>query len=234
MLKSGAKRFYTEVSVRDQAHGFAVLLDGRTIKTPAGAPMLAPTRALAEAIAAEWRAQGEMLKPETMALTKALNTALDRVAANRDAIVDELVKYAETDLLCYRAEGPDELVRRQEAAWDPWKDSMGEQYGAWLSVTTGVVHVEQPAEAMARIRAAVAAYDNYELVGLHTGVTITGSVLLGLAFADGATAEEIFAAAEVDATYQAELWGFDAEAEKVRANRLAELKAAEAYLRLLR
>jgi chaperone required for assembly of F1-ATPase len=232
-LKTDAKRFYKEVSVREDGRGFAVLLDGRTIKTPAGSVLLAPSRALGEAVADEWRAQGETLKLETMQLTKALNTALDRVAANRTAIVDELVKYAGSDLLCYWAEGPEELVRRQSEVWHPLLDWVGEQYGAWLSITTGVVHVEQPADAMERIRAAVASHDNYRLVGLYTGVTITGSAVLGLALSDGASADEVLAAAEIDATYQAERWGRDAEAEKARANRLAELKAAEAYLKLL-
>jgi chaperone required for assembly of F1-ATPase len=234
MVKPRAKRFYTSVDVREEADGFAILLDGRPIKTPAGSPLRAPARALAEAIAAEWRGQGETLAPETMPLTRSLNTALDRIAANRAAIVDDLAKYAASDLLCYRAAAPQELVRRQSQMWDPWLDWAAERFGARLTVTTGVNPVAQPDEALARLREAVAAYDNHHLVALHAGIALTGSAILGLAFAARAlTAEEAFAAAQVDETYQAELWGSDAEAEKARANRLTDLRAAEAYLVLL-
>lgn len=234
MLKTGAKRFYKDVEVRADAGGFAVLLDGRAMKTPAGATMVAPTQALADAIAAEWRGQGDTLKPEAMVLTKALNTALDRIAANRAAIVEDLVKYAGTDLLCYRAESPADLVRRQREAWDRWLDWAGERFGARLTVATGVGHVAQNAEALARLSAAIDAHDSHRLIVLHTGVTITGSAVLGLAFAAGeVSADDALAVAEVDAAYQAELWGRDVEAEKARAHRLADLKAAEAYLKLL-
>ncbi|MFM9864324.1 MAG: ATP12 family chaperone protein [Micropepsaceae bacterium] len=234
MLKTGAKRFYKDVALREEPAGFSVLLDGRTIKTPAGAVMVAPTPALGDAVAAEWRGQGETLLPETMPLTKALNTALDRVAANRAALVDDLAKYAGSDLLCYRAEAPAELVRRQREAWDPWLAWAAEKIGAQFAVTTGVTHVEQSDTALAAVRRAVEAHDAHRLVALHAGITITGSALLGLAFAAGAIgAEDALAVAEVDTAYQAELWGRDAEAERARAHRLADLKAAEAYLKLL-
>ena len=234
MLKAGAKRFYKDVAVRAEAAGFAVLLDGRAIKTPAGATMFAPTQALAEAIAAEWRAQEEMLKPEAMVLTKALNTALDRIATSKAVIVEDLAKYVGTDLLCYRAESPADLVRRQREAWDRWLDWAAERVGVRLVVTTGVTHVAQSSEALVAVRRALEAHDEHRLIVLHAGVTITGSAVLGLAFAAGGiSADEALAVAEVDAAYQAELWGRDTEAEKARAHRLAELKAAEAYLKLL-
>jgi chaperone required for assembly of F1-ATPase len=234
MVKPGAKRFYTSVDVREEADGFAILLDGRPIKTPAGSPLRAPSRKLADAIAGEWRDQGETLAPETMPLTKSLNTALDRIAANRTAIVEDLAKYAASDLLCYRAGAPQELVRRQAQMWDPWLEWAAERLDARLTVTTGVNPVAQADEALARLRATVAAHDNHQLVALHAGITLTGSAILGLAFAAKAlTADEAFAAAQVDETYQAERWGSDAEADKARANRLADLKAAEAYLKLL-
>jgi chaperone required for assembly of F1-ATPase len=234
MVKPGAKRFYKAVDVREEPDGFALLLDGRSIKTPAGKPLRAPARALAEAIAAEWRAQGETLAPETMPLTKSLNTALDRIASNRAAIVEDLAKYAASDLLCYRAAAPQELVRRQAEMWDPWIEWAAERFGARLTVTTGVNPVAQTEEALARLKDAVAAHDDHQLVALHAGVTITGSAILGLAFAAKAlTADQAFATAQIDESNQAELWGSDAEAEKARANRLAELKAAEAYLKLV-
>lgn len=233
-MKAGVKKFYSSVDVLARDGAFAVLLDERGVKTPAGHTLLAPTERLAEAIAAEWRAQGETLKPETMPLTKALNTALDRVAANRAAIVEDLTKYAGADLLCYRAENPAELNRRQAATWDRWLDWAADRFGVRLAVTSGVTHVAQSGEALARLRSAIDAHDNFRLVALHTAVTITGSAVLGLAFAARALdAEAAFAAAQVDETYQAELWGLDAEAEKARALRLAELKAAQAFLSLL-
>ncbi len=233
-MKAGVKKFYSSVGVLARDGAFAVLLDERGVKTPAGHALLAPTKRLAEAIAAEWRAQGETLKPETMPLTKALNTALDRVAANRAAIVEDLTKYAGADLLCYRAENPAELNRRQAAVWDRWLDWAADRFGVRLAVTSGVTHVAQSGEALARLRSAIDAHDNFRLVALHTAVTITGSAVLGLAFAARALdAEAAFAAAQVDETYQAELWGLDAEAEKARALRLAELKAAQAFLSLL-
>ncbi len=233
-MKSGAKRFYKSVDVRDEPDGFAILLDNRAIKTPAGKPLLAPTRPLADAIAGEWRGQGETLAPDTMPLTKSLNTALDRIAPNREAIIDDIAKYAASDLLCYRADAPTELVRCQSAGWDPWLDWAAERFAARLVVTTGLTHVGQPESALARLKEAIATHDNHRLVPLHAGVTITGSVILGLAFAARAlSADAALAAARVDETYQAELWGTDVEAEQARANRLADLRAAESYLSLL-
>ncbi|MDZ4867193.1 MAG: ATP12 family protein [Alphaproteobacteria bacterium] len=234
MLKPNIKRFYKSVDVHDDVNGFAIRLDTRPIKTPAGKPLCAPTHTLAEAIAAEWQGQGDMILPDTMPLTKSLNTALDRIAPNRDAIIADLANYAASDVLCYRAESPIELVRRQSTAWDPWLDWAAERHGARLIATIGITHVAQPPEALARLREAIAAHDDHRLVAVHTGVTITASIVLGLAFAAKAiTAEEAFAIAQIEETYQAELWGLDAEAEKARANRLADLKAAEAYLNLL-
>lgn len=234
MLKPGVKRFYKAVDTHADAGGFAVRLDARPVKTPGGSALRAPTRALAEAIAAEWRGQGDTLRPDTMPLTKALNTALDRIAPNRNALIEDLAKYAGADALCYRAASPAALLRRQSVAWDPWLDWAAERFGARLVVTTGVTHVAQPPEALDRLREAIAAHDDHRLVALHAGVTITGSAVLGLAFAARTlTAEDAFATAQIEETYQAELWGQDAEAEKARANRLTDLKAAEAYLKLL-
>jgi chaperone required for assembly of F1-ATPase len=234
MLKSGAKRFYKDVAVCNEPTGATVLLDGRPVKTPAARALLAPTRALAEAIAEEWRAQADVVAPDTMPLTKALNTALDRIGTHRNAVVDALAKYAETDLICYRATHPEELVRRQAAAWDPWLDWAADRFGARLAETAGVTHVAQEPEALARLRAAVAAHDEHGLMVLHAGITITGSAVLGLAFAARAIgADQAFALSQVDEIFQVEHWGRDAEAEDVRARRLAELKTAERYLNLV-
>lgn len=233
-MSGGAKKFYKSADVREDTAGFSVLLDGRAIKTPAGKAFVAPTRKLGEAIAAEWGGQGERVVPESMPLTKALNTAIDRIGSHRKAVIDDLAKYAGSDLLCYRASDPQDLVRRQAAVWDPWVDWAHKTYGARLTVVTGMTHVEQPPEALQRLHRAVEAHDDYRLVALHAGVTITGSAVLGLAFAAKAlTAERAFIAAHVDEDYQADRWGRDAEAETVRARRLGDLKAAETFLALL-
>lgn len=230
-----AKRFYKEVTVGHSEAGHAILLDGRPIKTPASRPLAAPTKALAEAVAAEWRAQETEIVPDAMPLTKALNTALDRIAPQRDAVIDDLAKYAGTDLLSYRAEHPADLVRRQADAWDKWLDWAATRYGVRLAVVGGVTHVAQPADALARVRTAVAAYDDFHLVALNTAITITGSAILGLAFAEGAlTAKDMFDAARVDERFQIEQWGTDAEAESVAARRLADLESAESFLKLVR
>jgi len=230
-MKPGPKRFYKSVDVKDEAGRFAILLDGKPIKTPAGHALNAPARALADAVADEWRAQTEHIVPDTMKLTKALNTALDRVVASRDAVIDDLAKYATNDLLCYRASHPAELVRRQSAAWDAWLEWAAERFGARLLVVAGVVHIDQSPDALARLRAAIATHDEFHLTALHTGVTITGSAVLGLAFAAKAiTPDEALAAAHLDETFQAELWGRDAEAEIVRTRRLQELRAARRFI----
>lgn len=156
------------------------------------------------------------------------------IPVNRAAVVDDLAKYANSDLLCYRADAPAELVRRQTEAWDKWLGWATEQYWAKLVVVTGVTHGPQPVDALERLRDAVAERDNETLVALHVAVTITGSLILGLALTERAlTAIEAFDVSQVDETFQAELWGRDAEAEAVRARRLGELEAAERLLHLI-
>jgi len=233
-VKRGTKRFYKTVDVNAEGEGFAVLLDGKPVKTPGGRTMSSPTLALAKGIAAEWREQGPLIDLGRMQLTKALNTALDRVAVHREDVIDELASFAGSDLLCYRAEAPEALVQRQSAVWDHWLKWAARTLGADLAVATGIVHTEQMPGPILQIRSAIAALDDFRLTALHTGVTITGSAVLGLAFLAGAlTADEAFAASQVDEEFQAERWGRDAEAEGVRARRLEELRAARQYLDLL-
>lgn len=230
-----AKRFYKAVTVGESEAGHAILLDGRPVKTPASRPLAAPTKALAEAIADEWRAQKDEIVPEAMPLTKALNTALDRIGPHRTAVIDDLAQYANSDLICYRAEHPADLVRRQAEAWDTWVEWAARRHGAKLNVSTGITHVAQAPDALTRLRAAIAAHDDAHLVALHTAITLTGSAVLGLAFAEGAlSADDAFAVARVDERYQIEHWGSDAEADAVAARRLAELKSAERFLTLVR
>lgn len=223
------KRFYKDVSVGENN---AVLLDNRQMKTPKGAAFILPTRALAQAIAGEWRAQGDDIEPNTMPLTKLAYAAIDG-AAESAAIAEQAAAYAKSDLLCYRAEHPDELVIRQAHQWGPILDWLAETHGARLKLATGIGFVDQPPEALARLSERVGQLDPFALVALHTATSITGSLALGLALLDARlTAREAFALSHLDETFQAEKWGQDAEAQARAALLLADLEAAERFMKL--
>ncbi len=233
-MKRGIKRFYEQVYAGEVDDGFAVRLDGKPIKTPGGKDFVVPTEALAGAIAEEWRQQGELIEPDAMPLTRYANTVIDRVTPRHDAVAAELAKFAGHDLLCYREDVTTELMRRQADAWDPWIAWAADRYGVELDVAQGLTPIEQPPETLERFAQAIKAFDAHRLAVLHTGITITGSAVLGLAFVEGAlSAVDAFAAARVDEIFQAERWGRDEEAEARDARRLADLEAAERYLRLL-
>jgi chaperone required for assembly of F1-ATPase len=229
------KRFYKEVAASAGADGgYTVLLDGKAVKTPTRALRSLPNLRLAEAIAEEWRAQGETFDRQTMPLTRLAFAAIDVLMAERSAIAAQVLEYAKHDLLCYRAEEPPELVARQTHAWDPLLDWAAETYGARLNVGSGIQHVAQPAEAIAELERTIARYDDFELAALHTTTTITGSLILALALAEEeVNAEEAFAAATLDETFQAEKWGRDDEAGCRRERLLSELAACDRLLRLL-
>jgi chaperone required for assembly of F1-ATPase len=227
------KRFYKQVSVGDSGGGFQVLLDGRSLKTPSGVQLDLPTRALAQAVAEEWNAQGETVDLHSMLLNR-LAFAAEEVAKNRTYVEVEVAGFARSDLLSYRAEYPSELIARQEAVWDPYLDWAAEQYGARLVTTSGIIHTPQPDAAIAALEKTVRARDDFALAALHAATTLTGSLVLALALLDAhQSAGAIYAAATVDETFQAEKWGADAEAEQRRANHAAELAAAERFMRLL-
>jgi len=228
------KRFYKDVSVAEEGGAFRVLLDGRTLKTQAKATLELPTKALAEAVAQEWRDVGEDIDPTLMPLTRLSFAAIDGVKVDRARVADHALSFGGADLLSYRADTPQELIARQAAAWNPVLDWAKERYGAALRVTTGITHVEQPTEALAALRKAIDAQPDFALAALHTATTITGSLVLALALIDGRlTAEQAFAAATVDETFQAEKWGMDHEAEQRLKRHAAELSGAEIFLRLL-
>jgi chaperone required for assembly of F1-ATPase len=229
------KRFYKQAIASGSPDGcYAVLLDGKAVKTPKRALLSLPNLALAKAIAREWREQGDKIDPRTMPLTRLAYAAVDVVTAEREAVAEQLLKYAEHDLLCYRAEEPPELASRQAQAWDPLLDWTAETYGARLNIGSGIRHVTQTSEAIDALREAIARHDEFELAALHTATSITGSLILALALAEGeVSAEKAFGAATLDETFQAEKWGIDAEAEQRRGQLLAELAAAERFLRLL-
>jgi chaperone required for assembly of F1-ATPase len=228
------KRFWKEVRVIPQADGFAVTLDGMAIKTPAGEALVLPAAPLAEAIAGEWQAQGEMVNRAALRLTRLANTAIDRVRPSPGDVVDAIAAYGRTDLLCHRADGPDVLRQRQADQWQPVLDWAAADLGVRLLATEGVMAAPQHAAALARLRDEIARHDVHHLAALQHLTALSGSVILALAVLhgrlDGATA---WAAARLDEDFQAELWGRDAEAEARAIARKADFDAAARYLALL-
>lgn len=226
-----AKRFWKTAEVVQTDAGYTVHLDGRAVKTPAKNQLLLPTRTLADLIAAEWDVQTGKINPETMPMTRRANSALEKVAPNRAAVIAELAGYGASDLLCYRAHSPAELVARQAAGWQPWLDWAARDLSAPLRVTAGIVHIDQPAESRAVLHQHVAQFDNFTLAGLHDLVAITGSLILALAMAKGyLTADQGFALSRIDEVYQAELWGVDADAARLESAKSAALVAALSFL----
>lgn len=224
------KRFWTDVTVADRA----VALDGRPVRTPGRAPLVLATDALADLVADEWRGVGETLDPRAMPLTGLANAAIDRVAPDPARFAADLARYGESDLLCYRADAPDDLVGRQAAAWDPPLDWARRRYDVHFTVAAGVMHRPQPPATIARLRDAVAAQDAWTLAALSPVVTLTGSLVLALALTAGAiTPDAAWAAATVDEAWQAERWGVDPLAAEAAADRRRAFDAAAAFLAAL-
>ena len=225
------RRFYKEVAVAD---GRAILLDGKPVKTPARADLILPTPALAEAVAAEWRAQGDEIDPRTMKLTGLSNAAIDRVAPDLASFARPLAAYAESDLLCYRADAPAELVARQAEAWDPLLDWARARFDVHFAVTRGIVHAPQPDATVARLGEALAAYDAFPLASLAPIITIGGSLVTALALAeDEIDADSAFDLTHLDELWQARRWGEDRLALEARAVRKRDFMAAAELLDLL-
>ncbi len=225
------KRFYKTVSVRPAGDSFAVVLDERPMKTPGGAPLTVPTRALADAIAAEWSGQSETVDERTMPLTKLANTAIDR--ADRSLAIRQIETFAGHDLVCYRATEPPALIAREAAAWDPPLGWARAQYGLDLKVTQGVLSVAQTEVSHERLEQVLAHRDEFALTGLVAAAGIMKSLVLALALAGGRlSAAQAHAAAHVDELFQAEKWGLDAKAEARMKALLAELEAVDRFVRL--
>jgi chaperone required for assembly of F1-ATPase len=228
------RRFYNEVRCELRGEKFEVHLDGRSVKTPKKIGLMLPTRALGDAIAEEWARQGERINPATMPLTKLVNSAIDGVTGREAEARTDILKYAANDLLCYRAEGPHGLVKRQARAWDPVVDWAHKALGARFIVAAGVMPVVQSAQALTVIAAQLEGLDAFRLASLHVMTTLMGSALLALAHAHGRlTAAEAWAAAHVDEDWQIEQWGADAEAAARRQRRWEEMWAASQFLRLI-
>jgi chaperone required for assembly of F1-ATPase len=224
------KRFWKDVTI-DATRG--VRLDGKPVRTPGRLALVLPTDALAEAVAEEWRAVEGDIDPRAMPLTGLANTAIERVAADPALFAANLAAYAESDLLCYRADAPPDLVARQAAAWDPPLAWATRRYDVHFEIATGVMHQPQPDATIERLAVAVAARDAFELAGLSPVVTITGSLVLGLALIERAMdAEGVWAAANLDEDWQAEQWGVDPLAVQAREVRRAEFDAAARFLHL--
>lgn len=228
------KRFYKKAAVEARDGQYVLTLDGRPAKTPTRKPLAVPTRALGEAMAAEWAAQGDEIDPNTMPITRIVNSTIDGVEPRQAEVVDDLARYAGSDLLCYRAGDPERLAKAQEAAWRPVLDWVRDTHGARFALAEGVMHVEQPAETVAAIRRAIEQVKSpFGLAALHVMTTLSGSVLLALAHADGLLdADGAWNAAHVDEMFQEGLWGEDLEAMERRRRRKADFDAASQVYRL--
>lgn len=228
------KRFYKEASAAPAEGGFVIRLDGRPVRTPKKSELRLPTATLAEAVAEEWRAQGERIVPQSMPLCRLANTAIDWVAPERETVRGLLAGYGETDLVCYFAPEPEELAARQAAAWRPLIDWATRSYDARLRVTRALLPEPQDAAALAALRQAVERYDDMRLMALHDLVTISGSLVIGLALTEGEVdLDRGWSAAQVEELYQAAKWGEDAEAAARRARLKGEMAAALRFLALL-
>jgi len=236
MRPTVVRRFYAAASAAPVAGGFALRLDGRGARTPAGNRLLFPTLALAELAAQEWAGQGETIDPASMPVTRIANSAIDGVAAAIGETRAGLAAYAETDLLCYRAEAPEELVEAEVAAYDPVLDWARETYGARFILGEGVTHVRQPEPVLQAIRTELQAFDEpFALAALHVMTTLTGSILLALAvFRGRLSAGEAWRIAHVDEDFQIRQWGEDDEATARRAARWREMEAAGKIAEALR
>ncbi len=235
MLNKTLKRFYKQASVAETEDGFAIHLDGRPVKTPAGRKLAVPFAALAEAMVAEWQEQGEEIKPKSMPMTQLASTALDRIGPERATILEQLTRFADTDLLCYRADFPHHLVERQMAHWQPLLDWAADHLQARLAVTVGVLAVPQPAAALAALAARLETYDVWRLCTAQAACAAAGSLVLALALAEGRIdGEQTYQLSQLDETFQIEQWGEDAEATARRDALRRDILAAERLLALTR
>ena len=228
------KRFWTDVSVGQETGGWSIALDGRPVRTPARASLVVPNKALAEAIAGEWRDVEGEIDPRAMPLTGLANAAIDRVAPDKDTFATGLARYAEADLACYRADNPKELVERQAESWNALLAWARRRFDVDFVTTSGVAHVEQPPATVERLAHAVASLDAFRLAGLSPLVTIGGSLIAALAVLEKAiTPDEAWQAVSLDERWQLEQWGSDAEAEAALDNRRRDFMAAARFLELV-
>ena len=216
------KRFWKAAQAEACEGGFTVKLDGRPVRTPAKAALVLPTQAMADAIAAEWDAQEEVVDPRTMPVTRGANAAIDKVRIQRDEVIALLAEYGDSDLLCYRAAGPEALIIRLAKAWDPMLDWAADKLGARLFVGEGVMHVTQKRDALDKLTAEVAAFDDFALAGVHDLISLSGSLILALAVSkDAIPVQEAWQLSRLDEHWQIEQWGEDEEAAAAEAAKKA-------------
>ena len=228
------KRFYKDATVEERDGKFVLTLDGRPARTPTRQLLAVPNRMLGDALAGEWARQGDEIDPATMPITRIVNSTIDGVEPRLKEVIDDLVRYSGSDMLCYRAADPERLALAQDRAWRPVLDWVRDTYGARFMLAEGVMHVEQSAEAVAAIRKAIEEIRSpFALAALHVMTTLSGSVLLALAHAQGyLDADAAWNAAHVDEIFQESLWGEDQEAMERRRNRKRDFDAASQVFRL--
>lgn len=228
------RRFYERVETEDEAGGVSLRLDGKPVRTPGKAELVLPTKALAEAVADEWRGQGERIDPATMPLTRLANSVIDGVKGREDAVKDDILGYGRSDLVCYRAEGPEKLVALQTKHWDPVAAWAKTELHAPMHLAEGVMHVTQDEASLDAIAARLAEFDAWGLAALHVMTGLTGSALLALAVGLGRLSpKEAWAAAHVDEDWQIGQWGEDDDAKARRENRHRDFAAAARFGQLL-
>jgi chaperone required for assembly of F1-ATPase len=228
------KRFWKSTTVAEADGGFTVHLDGRPISTPLKSPLVVPTRGLAELMAAEWERQQGKIDPNTMPATRASNAAIDKVRGQQAEVTEIIAAYGDSDLICYRATAPTELVAREKTAWDPlvaWAES---HFGATLSVRAGVMHVPQSASCLAALTAPLTQMTAFELTAFHDLVAMSGSLVIGLAVVEKlAPVGELWTCSRIDEVWQAELWGADEEAIDLANLRQQSFKEAATFFQAL-
>jgi len=230
-----ARRFYKEVTSGRRDDGVSVKLDGKAVKTPAKCLLLLPSEALGEAIAGEWRAQDENIRPETMPLTRLACTAIDRVSPGRTGVVDQVSAYGATDLLCYRADGPPDLVEMQSDWWQPVLDWVAEEVSAPLVTGSGVVHVTQSEDALAALRCRIDTFSDFELTAVTDLTQIMGSLVLALAVVSGRLSwQQAFDCSQLDEYWQNRQWGEDSEAAARKEALSRDVEAAARFFELSR
>ena len=229
------KRFYKEVTVAPEDDGWRVMLDGRGIKTAGGKPQLVPTRALAEAMAAEWAGQGEEIDPAAFRFRDLADYAIDIAGPDRATVIAAVLRFAETDTLCYRAEPDEALAARQTDVWEPLLAAAEQRWDVHFERIAGIIHRAQPKATLARMQAVLEAHDSFTLAALHTLASLAASLVVALAaIAPGADAEALWDAANLEEDWQAELWGWDADAEALQARRFGEFAGAMGFVGLAR
>jgi chaperone required for assembly of F1-ATPase len=231
------RRFYKDVTLGSLPGGFQVLLDGRGVKTVGGAPQVVPSAILGEALAAEWRVQGEQIDPQSLPLRDIADYAIDVVAAGPAMVAKGLVAYAETDTLCYRADPDEPLHAHQQAVWEPLLSGFEAAHGVTLVRVSGVLHRPQPPATLAALEARLAALGPFALSGVEAMTKLAASLVIGLAALDAVHEDEpraLWQAACLEEEWQADLWGRDWEAEERRARREADFLRACAFARMAR